>query len=94
MQKKLKATTIRQKNVPKGALKDQLQHSSEPITENNDDITPLLSAVIVGSSFPCLKILIQAGANPNMRAGGATPLHVAVGSASIEVIRLLVEVLK
>jgi hypothetical protein len=31
----------------------------QPITENNDDITPLLFAVIVGSSFPCLKILIQ-----------------------------------
>ena len=31
----------------------------EQITENNDDITALLFAVIAGSSFPCLKILIQ-----------------------------------
>jgi hypothetical protein len=31
----------------------------EQITENNDDIKALLFAVIAGSSFPCLKILIQ-----------------------------------
>jgi ankyrin repeat protein len=40
------------------AVKLLLQHDAKPNTENDDGITPLLSAVAAGS-LPCLDILIQ-----------------------------------
>lgn len=70
------------------AVKLLLQHNAKPNTENDDGVTALLSAVAAGS-LPCLEVLIEAGANPNIRAGGATPLHIAADSGNIEVIKCL-----
>nr|XP_029119504.1 uncharacterized protein LOC105042167 isoform X1 [Elaeis guineensis] len=61
-----------------------------PNAETDDNITPLLSAVAAGS-LPCLELLIQAGASPNISAGGATPLHVAADNGSREVIDCLLK---
>ncbi|KAG8084649.1 hypothetical protein GUJ93_ZPchr0010g10693 [Zizania palustris] len=72
------------------AVKLLLQHNAKTSTETDDGITPLLSAVAAGS-LPCLEDLIQAGANPNIRAGGATPLHIAADSGNVEVINCLLK---
>ncbi|KAL6624649.1 hypothetical protein ACP70R_031970 [Stipagrostis hirtigluma subsp. patula] len=72
------------------AVKLLLEHNAKPNTETDDGITPLLSAVAAGS-LPCLEVLIQAGADPNIRAGGATPLHIAADSGNIEVIKCLLK---
>lgn len=72
------------------AVKLLLQHDAKPNTENDDGITPLLSAVAAGS-LPCLDILIQAGAHPNIRAGGATPLHIAADGGNMEIINCLLK---
>ncbi|XP_062179888.1 uncharacterized protein LOC133884474 [Phragmites australis] len=72
------------------AVKLLLQHNAKPNTETDDGITPLLSAVAAGS-LPCLEVLIQAGADPNIRAGGATPLHIAADSGNMEIIKCLLK---
>ncbi|PWZ03925.1 hypothetical protein Zm00014a_028924 [Zea mays] len=72
------------------AVKLLLQHNAKPNTENDDGVTALLSAVAAGS-LPCLEVLIEAGANPNVKAGGATPLHIAADSGNIEVIKCLLK---
>ncbi|RLM98318.1 ankyrin-3 [Panicum miliaceum] len=61
-----------------------------PNIENADGVTALLSAVAAGS-LPCLEVLIEAGADPNIRAGGATPLHIAADSGNIELIKCLLK---
>jgi ankyrin repeat protein len=38
-----------------------------------------------------LDILIQAGAHPNIRAGGATPLHIAADGGNMEIINCLLK---
>lgn len=72
------------------AVKILLQHNSDPNAVTDDDITPLLSAVASGS-FPCLELLIKAGANPNVSAGGATPLHIAADHGSSDLLSCLLE---
>ncbi|KAL5702058.1 hypothetical protein ACHQM5_027324 [Ranunculus cassubicifolius] len=72
------------------AVKILLDHNSDPNAENDDDITPLLSAVAAGS-FPCLELLVKAGAKPNVSAGGATPLHIAADHGSPEILSCLLE---
>nr|XP_010917583.1 uncharacterized protein LOC105042167 isoform X5 [Elaeis guineensis] len=72
------------------AVKVLLGHHANPNAETDDNITPLLSAVAAGS-LPCLELLIQAGASPNISAGGATPLHVAADNGSREVIDCLLK---
>jgi hypothetical protein len=72
------------------AVQILLEHNAKPNTETDDGITPLLSAVAAGS-LPCLEVLIQAGADPNIRAGGATPLHIAADSGNTEVIKCLLK---
>lgn len=72
------------------AVKILLEHNSDPNAETDDDITPLLSAVAAGS-FPCLELLIKAGANPNVSAGGATPLHIAADHGRPDILSCLLE---
>ncbi|KAI5669485.1 hypothetical protein M9H77_19338 [Catharanthus roseus] len=72
------------------AVKILLENHANPNIENEDDITPLLSAVAAGS-LPCLELLIQAGAKVNVSAGGATPLHIAADNGSPEIINCLLK---
>ncbi|XP_030534830.2 ankyrin-1 [Rhodamnia argentea] len=72
------------------AVKVLLEHHANPNTETDDDITPLLSSV-AASSVECLKLLIQAGANVNISAGGATPLHIAADNGNPEIINCLLD---
>uniref|UniRef100_A0A0E0KXG6 Serine/threonine-protein kinase BSK1-like TPR repeats domain-containing protein n=1 Tax=Oryza punctata TaxID=4537 RepID=A0A0E0KXG6_ORYPU len=72
------------------AVKLLLQHDAKPNTETDDGITSLLSAVAAGS-LPCLEILIQAGADLNIRAGGATPLHIAADGGNVEIVNCLLK---
>ncbi|XP_068650270.1 uncharacterized protein [Aristolochia californica] len=72
------------------AVKFLLDQHANPNTETDDNITPLLSSVAAGS-LPCLELLIQAGANANAGAGGATPLHIAADSGRIEITNCLLK---
>ncbi|KAJ4898524.1 ankyrin repeat family protein [Raphanus sativus] len=72
----------------KDAVQVLLEHNANPNAETEDNVTPLLSAVAAGS-VACLKLLGLAGANANVYAGGATPLHIAADIGDIELIILL-----
>ncbi|KAG9452554.1 hypothetical protein H6P81_005458 [Aristolochia fimbriata] len=72
------------------AVKFLLEQNANPNTETDDNVTPLLSSVAAGS-LPCLELLIQAGANANASAGGATPLHIAADNGSTEIINCLLK---
>ncbi|KAK1295638.1 putative serine/threonine-protein kinase [Acorus calamus] len=72
------------------AVEVLLEHHANPNSETEDDITPLLSSVAAGS-LPCLELLIQAGAKPNVHAGGATPLHVAADMGDTQVLNCLLK---
>lgn len=72
------------------AVKVLLEHHANPNAETDDNITPLLSSVAAGS-LACLELLIQAGANINISAGGATPLHIAADNGSLEIINCLLK---
>lgn len=72
------------------AVKVLLEHHANPNAETDDNITPLLSSVAAGS-LACLELLIQAGANVNISAGGATPLHIAADNGSLEIINCLLK---
>ncbi|XP_015582166.1 ankyrin-1 [Ricinus communis] len=72
------------------ALKVLLEHHANPNAETEDNITPLLSAVAAGS-VACLESLVQAGANVNITAGGATPLHIAADNGSSEILHCLLK---
>lgn len=72
------------------AVKVLLEHHANPNTETDDNITPLLSAVAAGS-LPCLELLIKAGGDPNIKAGGATGLHIAADIGSEEIINCLLK---
>uniref|UniRef100_A0A6V7QQH6 Serine/threonine-protein kinase BSK1-like TPR repeats domain-containing protein n=1 Tax=Ananas comosus var. bracteatus TaxID=296719 RepID=A0A6V7QQH6_ANACO len=65
------------------AVKLLLDHHANPNAETDDGITPLLSAVAADH--------FNAGANPNITAGGATPLHVAADNGSIKIIKCLLK---
>ncbi|KAI9119658.1 hypothetical protein K1719_009534 [Acacia pycnantha] len=56
-----------------------------PNAETDDGVTPLLSSVAAGS-LTCIELLVQAGANVNINAGGATPLHIAADNGNPEFI--------
>ncbi|GAB2287431.1 hypothetical protein Dimus_021808 [Dionaea muscipula] len=77
-------------HAQKDAVEVLLEHHADPNAKTDDDITPLISAVAAGS-LPCLKLLIQAGANVNVSAGGATPLHIAADNGSSEIINCLLD---
>ncbi|PWA45761.1 ankyrin repeat family protein [Artemisia annua] len=72
------------------AVKLLLKHKADPNIETDDGVTPLLSTVAAGS-LPCLELLIEAGANVNITAGGATPLHVAADIGNTELITRLIK---
>ncbi|KAF8388176.1 hypothetical protein HHK36_026842 [Tetracentron sinense] len=72
------------------AVKILLEHNADPNAETDDNITPLLSSVAAGS-LPCLELLIQAGANANITAGGATPLHIAADIGGLDIISCLLK---
>lgn len=72
------------------AVKLLLEHHANVNAETDDDITPLLSSVAAGS-LACTELLIKAGANVNITAGGATPLHIAADSGSPEIINCLLK---
>ncbi|XP_043692141.1 putative ankyrin repeat protein RF_0381 [Telopea speciosissima] len=72
------------------AVKVLLENHANPNAETDDNITPLLSAVAAGS-LPCLELLIQAGANANVSAGGATPMHIAADNGSPDIINCLLK---
>ncbi|XP_078435400.1 ankyrin repeat family protein [Wolffia australiana] len=72
------------------AVKVLLNHQANPNARTDDDITPLLSAVAAGS-VSCLKLLIESGAEVNIMAGGATPLHIAADIGNSDLISILVK---
>ncbi|CAA6653688.1 unnamed protein product [Spirodela intermedia] len=72
------------------AVKVLLEHHANPNAHTDDDITPLLSSVAAGS-LPCLKLLIESGADVNVSAGGTTPLHVAADIGSTDLINSLLK---
>ncbi|XP_043816335.1 putative ankyrin repeat protein RF_0381 isoform X2 [Manihot esculenta] len=73
------------------ALKVLLEHHANPNAETEDNITPVLSAVAAGS-LACIESLVQAGADVNVVAGGATPLHIAADNGSPEILNCLLKV--
>ncbi|KAL3829862.1 hypothetical protein ACJIZ3_018664 [Penstemon smallii] len=72
------------------AVKLLLEHNANPNVKTEDDVTPLLSAVAAGS-LACVDLLIEAGSDVNVSAGGATPLHIAADSGSAEIIKSLLQ---
>lgn len=72
------------------AVKFLLENGADPNAETEDNITPLLSSVAAGS-MACLELLIQAGANVNVSAGGATPLHIAADIGNSDMINCLLK---
>ncbi|XP_020540414.1 ankyrin-1 isoform X1 [Jatropha curcas] len=72
------------------ALKVLLEHNANPNAETEDSVTPVLSAV-AADSLACLESLTQAGANVNVTAGGATPLHVAADIGNPEILNCLLK---
>nr|TKS03444.1 hypothetical protein D5086_0000154410 [Populus alba] len=54
-----------------------------------DFIHPPLVASILASSFDCVKLLLQAGADPNTCSLGTTPLEVAASNGETQAIRCL-----
>ncbi|XP_050224541.1 uncharacterized protein LOC126674177 [Mercurialis annua] len=72
------------------AMKVLLEHHANPNAETEDNITPVLSAVAAGS-LACIESLVQAGANVNITAGGATPLHIAADNGSPEILTCLLK---
>ncbi|KAK4282898.1 hypothetical protein QN277_014223 [Acacia crassicarpa] len=67
-----------------------LEHHANPNAETDDGVTPLLSSVAAGS-LTCIELLVQAGANVNISAGGATPLHIAADNGNPEFINCLLK---
>lgn len=67
-----------------------LEHNANPNAETEDNITPLLSAVAAGS-VACVDLLVKAGANVNITAGGATPMHIAADHGSSDLINCLLK---
>ncbi|XP_074579682.1 uncharacterized protein LOC141836158 [Curcuma longa] len=72
------------------AVKFLLEHHAKANAETDDNITPLLSAV-AAESLPCLELLLEAGADPNVSAGGATPLHIAADNGNRQIINCLIK---
>ena len=59
-------------------------------SRNSLEVTPLQSAV-AGRHREITSLLLQAGANPNVRErGGYTPLHTAVLNGDVEIVRNLI----
>lgn len=77
-------------HVQQDAVKVLLEHHADPNAENDDNITPLFSAVAAGS-LACIELLIQAGSRVNVTAGGATPLHIAADNGNPEIINCLLK---
>ncbi|KMZ60416.1 hypothetical protein ZOSMA_5G02840 [Zostera marina] len=72
------------------AVKFLLERNANPNCATDDGITPLLSAVAVGSLL-CLELLIKAGATTNISAGGASALHIAADNGDIKIIKCLLK---
>lgn len=59
-------------------------------SKNSLAVTPLQSAV-AGGHLEITRLLLEAGANPNVREGsGHTPLHTAAHNGDIEIVRSLI----
>ncbi|KAL4200028.1 hypothetical protein AMTRI_Chr03g54340 [Amborella trichopoda] len=77
-------------NCKQGTVKTLLEYHANPNAETEDNITPLLSAVAAGS-LESLELLVQAGANPNASAGGATSLHIAADGVDVRITNCLLK---
>jgi uncharacterized protein len=59
-------------------------------SKNSLGVTPLQSAV-AGSHLEITRLLLEAGASPNVRErGGYTPLHAAAQNGDVEIVRSLI----
>ncbi|KAJ6248444.1 ada2a-containing complex component 3 [Anaeramoeba flamelloides] len=59
-----------------------------------DVYTPLIAALVVGSRFEIIEMLIKAGADPNLQIQGSdigSPLHAAIQNPSLKAIKFLVK---
>lgn len=72
------------------AVKALLDHGANPNAETDDNVTALLSAVAAGS-LDCVELLVKRGADVNVTAGGATPLHIAADNGNEKLITCLLE---
>ncbi|XP_026437761.1 ankyrin-2-like [Papaver somniferum] len=73
------------------AVRVLLDHGANPdVVGFQGMFTPLISA-IYAKSWECVKLLLQAGADPNAVAFGNTPLVVAARHGSVDVIKRLLE---
>jgi ankyrin repeat protein len=67
-----------------------LADGADPEVRDEDDRTPLFSAVL-GNSVGVLALLLEAGADPNAQdRDGWAPLHFAAQENTVEVARILV----
>lgn len=59
-------------------------------SKNSLGVTPLQSAV-AGGHLEIIRLLLEAGASPNVRErGGSTPLHTAAYNGDVEIVRSLI----
>ncbi|VFQ64396.1 unnamed protein product [Cuscuta campestris] len=77
-------------NSQEDSVKLLLEQNANPNAESDDGVTPLLGAVAAGS-LRCVELLVNAGANANISAGGSTPLHIAAYNGSPDMVKTLLE---
>lgn len=68
-----------------------LEHGADPDRQRNENVAPVL--VGISSSFECLRLMIDAGANVNRASdhNGETALHHVVGGQDLQPVRLLLD---
>ncbi|KAH7300136.1 hypothetical protein KP509_24G046000 [Ceratopteris richardii] len=67
-----------------------LDHGADPNAAADDDVTALVAASAAGACT-IVDLLIEKGANVNINAGGATPLHIAADSGNVKMVDSLVK---
>jgi len=67
-----------------------LKRGADPNLIDRNDLVPAQYAASVRSA-KCLKLLLDAGADPNAKAKGGAPLSAAAGSGSIDCAKLLLD---
>ncbi|XP_022769850.1 protein phosphatase 1 regulatory subunit 27-like [Durio zibethinus] len=55
------------------------------------DLSSLLYSSVVNGSFECVKLLLQAGVDPNFVSQGDTPLGIAATTGGTEIIECLLD---